>query len=305
VKIGEGAVIAAFSVVTGDIRPYATVMGNPAREVGRRFADDVIESLMLIDWASWPAATIATELEHLTGAKTSDVIPALAGPKENGREAVLQVSTRESSGVGSVRRFTGRALRALARVVNPEQQPTRPASDAAAGIVTMGRASYYVPMVHADSSTAGRVTIGSYTSIAQGCEIFMDPKHVLRTELPSLAPASHHPADTKAAPTVGVSIGSDVWVGTGAKIFPGVTIGDGAVVAAWSVVTADIAPFAIVGGNPAREKRRRFEQHIVEALLRIRWWDWPEDVVTSRWRELCSPDVAGFVTRHDPLSTGH
>jgi acetyltransferase-like isoleucine patch superfamily enzyme len=148
------------------------------------------------------------------------------------------------------------------------------------------------------------VTIGSYTSIAQGCEIFLDPNETLRSELSALVPASHQPGDPMPPPPADVSIGSDVWIGTGTKVFPGVIIEDGAVIAAWSVVTGDVAAFAVVGGNPARERRRRFEPHTVDALLRIRWWDWPEDVVTSRWEELCSQDVLAFIARHDPLSRG-
>jgi hypothetical protein len=76
------------------------------------------------------------------------------------------------------------------------------------------------------------------------------------------------------------------------------------VVAAWSVVTGDVAPYAIVGGNPAREIRRRFDEQTVEALLRIRWWAWPHDEIVSRWQDLCSPDVEAFIARHDPLRRG-
>ena len=67
-------------------------------------------------------------------------------------------------------------------------------------------------------------------------------------------------------------IGNDVWIGLNASILPGVTIGDGAVVAAHSVVTKDVAPYTIVGGNPARAIRRRFADDIVEALLDLQWW---------------------------------
>lgn len=71
-------------------------------------------------------------------------------------------------------------------------------------------------------------------------------------------------------------IGNDVWIGINSVIMRGVTIGDGAVVAANSVVTRDVSPYAIVGGSPARLIRFRFPEETINALQRIRWWDWSE-----------------------------
>jgi acetyltransferase-like isoleucine patch superfamily enzyme len=70
-----------------------------------------------------------------------------------------------------------------------------------------------------------------------------------------------------------VSIGSDVWTGHNVNIMPGVSVGDGAVVAAGAVVTRDVPPFAIVAGVPAVVKRLRFPEATIERLLRVRWWD--------------------------------
>lgn len=75
-------------------------------------------------------------------------------------------------------------------------------------------------------------------------------------------------------------IGNDVWIGEKAVIMPGVTIGDGAIVAAHAVVTRDIPPYGIVGGNPAKLIRQRFEEEIVATLCKIAWWDWPADKIT-------------------------
>jgi virginiamycin A acetyltransferase len=98
-----------------------------------------------------------------------------------------------------------------------------------------------------------------------------------------------------------VVIGNDVWIGYDALILSGVTIGDGAVVGARAVVTKDVQPFEIVGGNPARHVRWRFDEGTKDALLRIRWWDWPEDKIRRHKHEIDSPDVETFVRRHDPL----
>ena len=76
-------------------------------------------------------------------------------------------------------------------------------------------------------------------------------------------------------------VGNDVWIGSGATIMPGVRIGDGAIVAAESVVTRDVAPYAIVGGNPAEDRRLRFAPEIVERLLAVAWWNWPIERISA------------------------
>lgn len=76
-------------------------------------------------------------------------------------------------------------------------------------------------------------------------------------------------------------VGNDVWIGREATIMPGVTIGDGAVIGACSVVTKNIAPYEIVAGNPARLRRTRFSPDDIKRLLRARWWDWPIEKVTE------------------------
>ena len=68
-------------------------------------------------------------------------------------------------------------------------------------------------------------------------------------------------------------IGNDVWIGQNAVILPGVNIGDGAIIGANSVVGSNIAPYTIVAGNPAKVIRKRFEEELIDLLLRIKWWD--------------------------------
>jgi hypothetical protein len=78
-----------------------------------------------------------------------------------------------------------------------------------------------------------------------------------------------------------VIIGNDVWVGAGAIILSGVKIGDGAIVAAGAVVTKDVPPYSIVGGNPAKLIRYRFSEDQIAKLLSIRWWNWSEDRIRA------------------------
>jgi len=86
----------------------------------------------------------------------------------------------------------------------------------------------------------------------------------------------------------------------GGTLVMGTMIGDGAVVGTKAVVAKDVRPYAIVVGNPAREIGRRFSDEQVEALLRIRWWDWPVELVKQRVEALSSPDVDAFIARFDP-----
>jgi virginiamycin A acetyltransferase len=76
-------------------------------------------------------------------------------------------------------------------------------------------------------------------------------------------------------------IGNDVWIGYQALIMPGVRIGDGAIIASRSVVTADVAPYTIVGGNPAKPLKKRFDEASIERLLEMKWWDWDVETITE------------------------
>ncbi|MCY9018221.1 Vat family streptogramin A O-acetyltransferase [Priestia megaterium] len=76
-------------------------------------------------------------------------------------------------------------------------------------------------------------------------------------------------------------IGNDVWVGMDTVIMPGVNIGDGAIVAAKSVITKDVEPYTIVGGNPAQKIKERFPEQIINKLLEIRWWDLNIEIISD------------------------
>lgn len=86
-------------------------------------------------------------------------------------------------------------------------------------------------------------------------------------------------------------VGNDVWIGYDALIMPGVKIGHGAIIGARAVVTKDVPPYTIVGGNPAKEIRRRFDAVTVEALLQVAWWDWPMDKITRNLKAICNSDL--------------
>lgn len=89
-------------------------------------------------------------------------------------------------------------------------------------------------------------------------------------------------------------IGNDVWIGQEATIMPGVSIGDGAIIAAKAVVSADVPPYVIAGGNPARIIRRRFPDEVIAELLAIRWWDWDVDRISRNLDAIRGADLAAL-----------
>ena len=87
-------------------------------------------------------------------------------------------------------------------------------------------------------------------------------------------------------------VGHDVWIGHGATIMPGVTIGSGAIIASGAVVTKDVAPYTIVGGNPAQVIRQRFCDEVISDLLEIKWWNWPIDRIEAHLAAIEGADIA-------------
>ena len=86
-------------------------------------------------------------------------------------------------------------------------------------------------------------------------------------------------------------VGNDVWIGYNVTIMPGVHIGDGAIIGTNALVTKDIEPYTIVGGNPAKEIRRRFDNETIEKLLKIQWWNWPIEKILQNVKVLVSGNV--------------
>lgn len=161
----------------------------------------------------------------------------------------------------------------------------------------IGRGSYGIPLVH-DWQEGSTLKIGAFCSIAEDVNIFLGGHH--RSEWITTFP---FPAFIKSAENIegyafsrgDVIIGNDVWLCTNAVILSGVTIGDGAIVAAGSVVTKDVEPYSIVAGNPARCVRYRFNESDRQKLLELKWWSWSEELIFQAIPFLCSGDIAGLV----------
>lgn len=78
-----------------------------------------------------------------------------------------------------------------------------------------------------------------------------------------------------------IVVGNDVWIGYEAVILAGVTIGDGAIIGARAVVTKDVPPYTIVGGVPAKQIRKRFNEETIDTLLKLKWWDWSKERISK------------------------
>lgn len=164
--------------------------------------------------------------------------------------------------------------------------------------VTVGDFSYVSgPRTYVESARIGR-----FCSIARATVIGVSGKDMKRVTTHDFITAPEYgrltrtlrSPDQKSPPV----IGNDVWIGYGAIVMRGVTIGDGAVIGANAVVTRDVPPYAVVGGNPARHLGNRFEPDQVAALLRIRWWDWSPETLTARVPDFF--DTTSFISLHDP-----
>ena len=86
-------------------------------------------------------------------------------------------------------------------------------------------------------------------------------------------------------------IGNDVWIGYGCTIMPGIKIGNGVIIASRSVITKDVPDYAIIGGNPAKTIRMRYNDEIINRLLKIAWWDWSIEKITKNIRLINSTDI--------------
>ena len=101
-------------------------------------------------------------------------------------------------------------------------------------------------------------------------------------------------ADRRAARVI---IGHDVWIGSEAVIMPGIRVGHGAVIGTRALVTRNVEPYAVVGGNPAKPIRRRFDDTTIALLLEMAWWDWTEEQLQGAMPLLTSGNV-GALHRH-------
>lgn len=144
-----------------------------------------------------------------------------------------------------------------------------------------------------------RLIIGRFCSIASGVTFLMGPAN---HRISSVTAYPFHvfgglwrentPDHLSQLPFKGDTVvGNDVWIGRESVILPGVHVGDGAIIAAYSVVTRDVPAYGVVGGNPARLVKKRFDEELIRLLLRVKWWDFPPERLAEILPLLCSPEL--------------
>lgn len=142
--------------------------------------------------------------------------------------------------------------------------------------------------------------IGKFCQIASGTRFIMGPANHRLCSVTTYpfnvfggVWAENTPPHMEQLPHKGDTvIGNDVWIGRESVIMPGVKIGDGAIIAAYSVVAKEVPPYTVYGGNPARMIKKRFDDELTALLLRLRWWDLEPERLADILPLLCDPDLA-------------
>lgn len=159
------------------------------------------------------------------------------------------------------------------------------------GKYSFGVGSYGLPKVH-DWDEGATLRIGAYCSIALNVQIMLGGHHhsewLTTYPFSSMVPGDIPPCSFSRGDVV---IGNDVWLCANTIVLSGVTIGDGAIVSAGSVVTKDVEPYSIVAGNPACHVRWRFDESTRDALLEIAWWSWSAEEVSRIAPILCTGNI--------------
>lgn len=145
------------------------------------------------------------------------------------------------------------------------------------------------------SNITAQITVGNYTSIGPYVQIHTLHNHacIQDRKLVSTAQLNGYPGPLGREKIV---IGSDVWIGRNAVLLGEITIGDGAIIGAFSVVAKDIPPYAVAVGNPVIIKRYRFTPEQIEALLKIKWWEWEDAKIEENKTDLLDIDI--FINKH-------
>ncbi|MGQ9371120.1 type B chloramphenicol O-acetyltransferase [Azospirillum sp. ST 5-10] len=175
--------------------------------------------------------------------------------------------------------------------------------------ISVGRYSYYSGYYHGHrfdecaryllpDPDADKLIVGSFCSIGSGAAFIMAGNQGHRNEWVSTFPfhfMPEVPAFAGAAngylPAGDTVIGSDVWVGSEAIIMPGITIGHGAVIGTRALVTRNVEPYTIVGGNPAKPIRKRFSEEHIAMLLDMAWWEWGDALLAQAMPLMTTGDI--------------
>lgn len=144
-----------------------------------------------------------------------------------------------------------------------------------------------------------KLIIGKFCSIACGTQFIMGPANHRISSVTTYpfhvfggAWTDNTPPHLSQLPHKGdIIVGNDVWIGRKSTIMPGAKVGDGCIVAAHSVVTGSFEPYSVIGGNPARLIKKRFDEELIVLLLHLKWWDFEPQKLIEILPLLCNPDL--------------
>jgi virginiamycin A acetyltransferase len=146
-----------------------------------------------------------------------------------------------------------------------------------------------------------RLIIGKFCALARGVKFIMNGANHKLDGFSTYPFQIFGNGWEKVTPQIGelpykgdTAIGNDVWIGYEAVTMPGVQVGDGAIIAAKSVVVSDVSPYMIVGGNPAKPIRQRFEDETIQVLLEVAWWNWDIEKITRNLEKIVAADIKGL-----------
>lgn len=174
--------------------------------------------------------------------------------------------------------------------------------------ITVGDYTYYddcdgpehfeAHVTHHYEFLGDRLIIGKFCAIAKGIEFVMNGANHRMGSVTTYPFNIMGGGWEKSTPSLGdlpfkgdTVVGNDVWIGQHVTVMPGVHIGDGAIIAANSIVTKDVPPYVLAGGNPCHILRKRFDDALIEYLLDLKWWDWPPEKIFENLGALCSADL--------------
>lgn len=146
-----------------------------------------------------------------------------------------------------------------------------------------------------------KLIIGKFCMIASDVKFIMNGANHLTNSLTTypFAIFGHgweNAMEGKTYPKKGdINIGNDVWIGYNATIMAGVTIGNGAIIATNATVIKDVEPYSIVGGNPAREIKKRFSKEVISKLLELEWWNWDIEKITKNVQYLTGNEIEKLI----------
>ena len=170
----------------------------------------------------------------------------------------------------------------------------------------IGTKSYENGAIVSRSGTS-EITIGKYCSIAQNVRFFADGGNHMFSKITTFPifdslftnqELNKSDFRKKFEEKQGIEVGNSVWIGSGCYVMPGIKIGNGATVAANSVVTKDVPDYAVVAGSPAKIIKMKDDQNVIELMNLIAWWNWNEKLIRERLNDFYFLDLKGFSEKY-------